>query len=73
MQWINTELTQRHFLQTVMTGLHGNAICTDHKPYLSNLNISDETFLNKMSAVYSLEMGKKFKLSEERRQSSCSF
>ena len=59
----SSELIQNQFLQTVMTGLHDDAIRTDIRPYLQNPKVTDEVLLEKMTAAYSLEMERKNKLS----------
>ncbi|KAL7842136.1 hypothetical protein SRHO_G00238250 [Serrasalmus rhombeus] len=56
-------LIQNQFLQTVITGLHDEAIRGDMKPYLQNPNVTDEVLLEKMTAAYTLEVERKNKLS----------
>lgn len=59
----STELIQNKFFQTVLTGLHHDAIRTDIKPYLQNPKVENEVLLEKMTAAYTLEMERKNKLS----------
>lgn len=59
----STELIQNQFLQTVLTGLHDDAIRADIKPYLQDSKVKDEVLLEKMTAAYTLEMERKNKLS----------
>jgi hypothetical protein len=59
----NPELIQTQFLQTVMTGLQDDVISGDLKPSLQDPNVKDETLLEKMNTVYSLEMEKNIKMS----------
>lgn len=59
----SAELIQNQFLQTVLTGLHDDAIRADIKPYLQNPKVEDEVLLEKMTAAYTLEMERKNKLS----------
>lgn len=47
----------------MLTGLHDDTIRTDMKPFLQDSKVTDEVLLEKMTAVYTLEMERRNKIS----------
>lgn len=58
----SSELIQRKFLRSIETGLYSDSVKFQLKPYLSNLNVTDEVLIERITEAANLEQERQQKL-----------